>query len=133
MTGEDTAALPILVNAVCKAYLTGIVQKETRARQTRLDQLQKYYAEYDANLRDKRATVRPGQTARYIFTLKAMGSLKGAIKLTAAGRVANRVAFSRNPAPASGTVVATVATSTKAGPESPCRSVQVARSGEVRM
>jgi hypothetical protein len=45
-----------------------------------------------------------------------MGSLKGAIKLTAAGRLANRVAFSRNPAPASGTLTVTVATSTTDAP-----------------
>ena len=60
----------------------------------------------------KRAVVNRGQSARYTLRFKAMGSLTRAIKLTAEGRLANRVTFSRNPAPASGTVVVRVATST---------------------
>ena len=83
---------------------------------TRKKTITVYVNDFSMRAAPKRATIRPGQTARYIFTLKAMGSLKGAIKLTAAGRLANRVAFSRNPAPASGTVVARVATSTMDAP-----------------
>ena len=83
---------------------------------TRKKTITVYVNDFSMRTTRKRATVTPGQTARYTFTLKAMGSLKGAIKLIAAGRLANRVAFSRNPAPASGTVVAMVATSTKDAP-----------------
>jgi hypothetical protein len=45
-----------------------------------------------------------------------MGSLAGGIKLTAAGRLASRVVFSRNPGPASGRVAVTIATSTRDAP-----------------
>ena len=43
------------------------------------------------------STITHGQTARFTLTLKAIGLLK-TVKLTADGRLANRVSFSRNPA-----------------------------------
>jgi hypothetical protein len=58
MTGENTQELTILVDAIRKAYLVEIVQKENKVRQVRLDQLKKYYADYDGILRDKRETLK---------------------------------------------------------------------------
>ena len=37
-------------------------------------------------------------------TIESMGSLESRIELTAAGRMARRLMFSRNPAPASGPI-----------------------------
>jgi capsular exopolysaccharide synthesis family protein len=58
MTGPDSKTVQTLVDAVRKAYLVEIVQKETRTRQARLDQLKKWFAEYDSSLRDKRETLK---------------------------------------------------------------------------
>ncbi len=58
MTGEDAKALPAIVDAVCKAYLLEIVQKEFRARQVRLDNLKKFLGVDDDKLREKRVTLK---------------------------------------------------------------------------
>jgi succinoglycan biosynthesis transport protein ExoP len=58
MTGMDAKALPLIVEAVRKAYLLEIVQKENRAKQARLDQLTRYFAETDGSLRDKRVELK---------------------------------------------------------------------------
>ncbi len=58
MTGEDTQALPIIVDAVRRAYLIEIVQKDTTARQKRLDKLRGFFAEHDSRLRVKRDSLK---------------------------------------------------------------------------
>jgi capsular exopolysaccharide synthesis family protein len=58
MTGEDPISLPMIVDAVRRAYLHEIVQKETRARQARLDKLREMFADNDGILRGKRDTLK---------------------------------------------------------------------------
>jgi capsular exopolysaccharide synthesis family protein len=58
MIGEDGDSLKVLVDAIRRAYMAEIVQKELRARQARLEQLKKYYADYDTSLKEKRDTLK---------------------------------------------------------------------------
>jgi hypothetical protein len=64
-TGEPREQV-VLANAVLRSYVTEVVQKESRHKQARLDQLKKYYADYDANLHDKREILK--RMARQIGT-----------------------------------------------------------------
>jgi len=63
-----------------------------------------YVNDFSMRTTAKRAAVNRGQSARYTLRFKAIGTLTRAIKATAEGRLANRVTFSGNPAPASGIV-----------------------------
>jgi capsular exopolysaccharide synthesis family protein len=54
MTGEDAKAVGVIVTAVQEAYLSEIVQKESAAREDRLKELKRYFADYDEKLREKR-------------------------------------------------------------------------------
>jgi polysaccharide biosynthesis transport protein len=54
MTGETKAILRVIVDAVRKAYMVEIVQKENKARHERLGKLSKIFAEHDNSLTQKR-------------------------------------------------------------------------------
>ncbi len=54
VTGEDVDELKVLADAVKKAYLTEIVEKETRQRQTSLENLRKIQEHYRTRLAGKR-------------------------------------------------------------------------------
>jgi len=58
VSGGEPEEQALLANAVADAYLFEIVQLETRRKQGRLDQLKKYFVEYDGMLREKRETLR---------------------------------------------------------------------------
>ena len=58
MTGEDSKALPIIVDAVRNAYLNEIVNKEKNVREKRLKELTDRFARYDADLKQKRDTLK---------------------------------------------------------------------------
>jgi hypothetical protein len=58
------------------------------------------------------ATVVRGKAVRYSVTLRALGALKGSVRLSVNGLSSrDKVSYARNPAPASGSVVVTVRTS----------------------
>jgi hypothetical protein len=75
-----------------------------------------YVNDFSMRSTPKRVTVTRGQRARFAIVFKAMGSLTGPIKLAAAGRLAKSVAYSRVPAPASGSVTVTVGTAKQDAP-----------------
>jgi polysaccharide biosynthesis transport protein len=52
--GEDVEELKTLANAISKAYLTEIVEKQTKDRQTRLEELRKIQARYKEKLASNR-------------------------------------------------------------------------------
>jgi capsular exopolysaccharide synthesis family protein len=58
LKGDKPEELAELVNAVTRAYLAEIVNKERKKRLDHLDQLKGYYSKYDENLRIKRRTLK---------------------------------------------------------------------------
>jgi capsular exopolysaccharide synthesis family protein len=54
IAGDDVEELKTLANAVSKAYLTEIVEKQTKDRQTRLEELRKIQARYKERLASNR-------------------------------------------------------------------------------
>jgi capsular exopolysaccharide synthesis family protein len=55
VSGEDVDDLKAIVNAVTKAYLTEIVEKQTKDRQTRLDELKRILGKYRDRLASNRS------------------------------------------------------------------------------
>jgi len=113
--GTETQTTPLTLHAYSggtyKVTVFGFQGDVTRKKTITV-----YVNDFSMRPTPKRATVVRGQTARYTLALKSMGSLRNAITLAAAGRLANRVAFSHNPGPASGTVTVAIPTSTKDAP-----------------
>jgi hypothetical protein len=110
---------PTTTALTLRAYTGGTYKVTVFGSQGDLEHKQSFTIavnDFSMRVTPTRASVLRGKPAHFTVTFKSMGALKGPIKLTAAGRLAKAVRFTRNPAPASGPVAIIVATSTNDAP-----------------